>query len=965
MAFAIINLIAFLTLITFIVASIKRPILFWPAAYVFSLLIVLQLVSLYLSRAFIDYKFIVHFNRRDLAALKHLYIPQAVFIIILFLFLPVALHWLKNKVLKFSMYTRKHYRYLVVIGLVAIMCFNMGILSNAYSVIKIMASNESSFKASLHNLNINNYVSASEVNAVKGKNIIVISLESFEKGYLSDAKDHLTPNMRSLARRWNYFDMSQTPGNGWTSGSLYAVLTGLPSYFKGDGNAVFQESYDSNIAGIGHVLEKVGYSSSFFIQDAEFAGTQDLLRVFKINNIIDKRNIGSIYGDAYKLARDFDLFEAAKLEVIKNKGKATPFALFISTLDTHNPNGIYDGRFEGEITPQETELEFMVAAVDYKIGEFVKFLEKENQLENTIIYIFPDHLKMGDASMFKGTGPRNLFLLSNAKAENLDLDNSEKIYQIDLPKIILAGAGIEHNVRFLTDYISGDKIDYIENNASLIASLNKSGLKRKKIWDGELTIELEPSNTAAIKFGNNSILISKDTLERFVSRLSFSKELRLVNKEYLFLQNNTLPPPSNEYVDVNFYLKNDTLNAYLQMGYKLPVLKADKNSVTFLKDEIESIAKLPSFLGSDEHTNKFIMWEDDELIEVSASPTRDYLDHWIDIPYSIKEGFIELEYSTIGDAKPYVIAFDQPYSPASIVLHDQIPNSEQHHSVRLSFNRSLKNPVLIFRNWSQKGRFIVNKFRIIGLGSDNDTRFTKKSENIDSYVKDIYRFIAHAGGSIDEKKYTNSLEALNHSYEQGFRLFELDIIKTSDGKFVAAHDWQHWAGLTHYRGSLPVTEQEFLKHRILDKYTPLNIDLINDWFDKHKDAVLVTDKVNEPIKFAREFTDKSRLMMELFTLGAVKEGLSIGIKSPILSENVLKDLGKDKVAALRRLGVKDIAISRRNIVHYVSFLKRLIQNDIHTYVYDVNFEDGKDENYVINFEIDYIYGLYADNWKFR
>ena len=105
--------------------------------------------------------------------------------------------------------------------------------------------------------------------------------------------------------------------------------------------------------------------------------------------------------------------------------------------------------------------------------------------------------------------------------------------------------------------------------------------------------------------------------------------------------------------------------------------------------------------------------------------------------------------------------------------------------------------------------------------------------------------------------------------------------------------------------------------------------------------------------------------MELFTLQAVREGLAIGIKSPILSENVLKDLGKDKVAALKRLGVKDIAISRRNIVHYVSFLKRLTQNDIRAYVYDVNFEEGKDEFYIINYEMDYIYGLYADQWKFK
>ena len=39
------------------------------------------------------------------------------------------------------------------------------------------------------------------------------------------------------------------------------------------------------------------------------------------------------------------------------------------------------------------------------------------------------------------------------------------------------------------------------------------------------------------------------------------------------------------------------------------------------------------------------------------------------------------------------------------------------------------------------------------------------------------RFIAHAGGQIEGMNYTNSLEALNNSYKNGFRLFELILLK--------------------------------------------------------------------------------------------------------------------------------------------------------------------------------------------
>ncbi|MDQ3394287.1 MAG: hypothetical protein M3512_09290 [Bacteroidota bacterium] len=66
-----------------------------------------------------------------------------------------------------------------------------------------------------------------------------------------------------MANRWDFYEMKQTAGSGWTSASLYTSLTGLPSYFKGDGNSHFQEAYDSNIAGLGQVFKKLRYNMTF------------------------------------------------------------------------------------------------------------------------------------------------------------------------------------------------------------------------------------------------------------------------------------------------------------------------------------------------------------------------------------------------------------------------------------------------------------------------------------------------------------------------------------------------------------------------------------------------------------------------------------------------------------------------------------------------------------------------------
>src|SRR5690606_22892426 len=108
----------------------------------------------------------------------------------------------------------------------------------------------------------------------------------------------------------------------------------------------------------------------------------------------------------------------------------------------------------------------------------VQFLEKEGVLKSTVIYIFPDHLKMGSSKIFEGTGSRGLYFLTNAKVSNLQIKFSDTLDQIDLPKLILNGAEIEHNAKFLTDFISGKKENFIKENINSLSSINTSGLLR-------------------------------------------------------------------------------------------------------------------------------------------------------------------------------------------------------------------------------------------------------------------------------------------------------------------------------------------------------------------------------------------------------------------------------------------------------------------------------------------------------
>lgn len=225
------------------------------------------------------------------------------------------------------------------------------------------------------------------------------------------------------------------------------------------------------------------------------------------------------------------------------------------------------------------------------------------------------------------------------------------------------------------------------------------------------------------------------------------------------------------------------------------------------------------------------------------------------------------------------------------------------------------------------------------------------------------RYIAHAGGEVNGVKSTNTKDALDQNYKKGFRLFELDIIETSDKKLVAAHDWKMWARFTDYAGTLPPSHAEFMKHKIYGDYTTLDLKGINAWFAAHPDATLVTDKVNDPIAFANQFVDQNRLVMELFSQMAVEEASSNGIQAMISQGPLMKIVG-DKINYLNVNNVKYVALSRRILADKTKLMLQLKEAGIKVYVYNVNFDAGKDEKYVQENEIGLVYGMYADKWAF-
>lgn len=448
-----------------------------------SLFILLQTTSLFFTQEFIGYQFYIHFNPREIAGLLglykfHLVLALLIFVILSFTFIKseLLLKYKKTEFLNVKVITSIVTICLCIIG------FEGSFISNSKSLLTIFASpqNDANLKEVLQQSGMSDYTHPKDIQSVKGKNVIIICLESVEKSFLGGKFTSLTPNLQDLKEEWSYYDLSQNSGSGWTSASIYTSLTGFPAYFGVDGNNIFQSVYQSEITSISHIFNKANYQTIFIKGNTNYSGTKQMLRALDFDKIVDKNSVLSILNLSKYGLRDTETFELAKNEVTLQKSKDQNFALFITTTDTHFPNGIYDSRFENILPKQDSQLNFMVSALDYLVADFVSFLKKNNHLEDTIIYIYPDHLKMGDPSIFEDE--RGLFLITNASESTLEPITREKLYQIDLPKIILKGANVKHNVKFLTDYIQQeDKNDYIQNNYNLLASINTNGLLSTKV----------------------------------------------------------------------------------------------------------------------------------------------------------------------------------------------------------------------------------------------------------------------------------------------------------------------------------------------------------------------------------------------------------------------------------------------------------------------------------------------------
>ena len=104
-----------------------------------------------------------------------------------------------------------------------------------------------------------------------------------------------------------------------------------------------------------------------------------------------------------------------------------------------------------------------------------------------------------------------------------------------------------------------------------------------------------------------------------------------------------------------------------------------------------------------------------------------------------------------------------------------------------------------------------------------------------------HRTIAHALGGLDGKEYLNSRESFLSMYNQGVRLFELGLSRTSDGVWVCRHNWNESMGQWEGTGKKVLTEKQFTSNKIYGKYTPMTLEDFFLLLKDYPDAFVMID----------------------------------------------------------------------------------------------------------------------------
>lgn len=165
-----------------------------------------------------------------------------------------------------------------------------------------------------------------------------------------------------------------------------------------------------------------------------------------------------------------------------------------------------------------------------------------------------------------------------------------------------------------------------------------------------------------------------------------------------------------------------------------------------------------------------------------------------------------------------------------------------------------KNVMLSYKPFIKNGVSYIparNVYSIFGYSYTFDSKLGKLNceKNLTSTYKEM--LIAHGGGEYNGRTISNSIEALETSYERGYRLIEIDFSLTTDGRYVLLHDWKTVEMLSPVKNR-DLSYDEFMAVPMYEDMHQLDADMFLKWMMDHPDVQVVTDTKGDNAKLLQD-----------------------------------------------------------------------------------------------------------------
>nr|WP_052016556.1 MULTISPECIES: LTA synthase family protein [unclassified Paenibacillus] len=236
-----------------------------------------------------------------------------------------------------------------------------------------------------------------EQGAAKGRNVIVLQLESFQNfliGLQVDGQE-VTPHLNELAAQSLYFpNFYQQVGQGNTSDAEFVVNTSFYTPPNGAATTVYA---NKELPSLPRLMSANGYqTATFHTNDVHFWNRDQLYKALGFDHYYDIKYFGTEDSIAFS-ASDEVLYSKTldKLEAMQDTG--SPFYAQIISMSAHHPYHLPEDKVSLTLPERFNNTlpgDYLVSQhyADQAVGQFIEGLKERGLWENSLLVVYGDHL---------------------------------------------------------------------------------------------------------------------------------------------------------------------------------------------------------------------------------------------------------------------------------------------------------------------------------------------------------------------------------------------------------------------------------------------------------------------------------------------------------------------------------------------------------------------------------------------